>query len=139
MLHDIGHLLPDSANLRRARVCGFLDLVRASLRESDGEQTDKVVIGRLHSDVGLNECLPLAHEGPQLIGSEIQSVKVGQTVFPLNLVDTQLDFAEGVVFIVLKIGERDFKNPAFKRIVGILQTSSAVDESLSHAFNLVSN
>lgn len=37
MLHDIGHLLPDSANLRRARVRSFLDLVRTSLRESDGE------------------------------------------------------------------------------------------------------
>lgn len=139
VLHDIGHLLPDSADLRRARVRSFLDLVRTSLRESDGEQTNKVVIGCLHSDVGFNECLPLAHERAQLIGSKIQSVEVGQAVFPLNLVDTQLDLAEGVVFIVLKIGERDFENPAFKRVVGILQTSGAVYESLPHALKLISN
>lgn len=139
MLHNVGHLLPDGADLRRARVCGFLDLVGASLRESNGEQTDKVFVGRLHSDVGLDERLPLAHKRPQLVGGEVQSVEVGQAVFPLNLVDTQLDLTESVVFVILKIGERDFENSAFQRVIGILQTSGAVDKGLPHTFHTISN
>lgn len=134
MLDDVGHLLPDSADLRRARICGLLNLVGASLGEGDSEQTDKVVIGRLHGNVGLDERLPLAHKGPQLVGGEVQSVEVGQAVFPLHLIDTQLDLAESVVFVVLKIGERDLENTAFQRVVGVLQTSGAVDKGLSHTF-----
>lgn len=139
MLHNVGHLLPDSADLRRARVCGFLDLVGASLRERNGEQTDEIIIGRLHSDVGLDESLPLAHKGTELVGGEVQSVEVGQTVFALHLVDTQLDLAESVVFVVLKIGERDFENSAFQRVVGVFQTGGAVDKGLPHTFHTVSN
>ena len=138
-LHDISHLLSDGANLRRAGICGFLDLVWTSLRECDGEQTNKVIIGRLHSDVSLNERLPLAHEGSQLVGSEVQSMEVGQAVFPLNLVHAKLDLAESVFFVALKIGERDFENTALKGIVGILQTSGAVDKCLSNALQIVSN
>lgn len=134
VLNDVGHLLPDSADLRRARICGLLNLVGASLGEGDSEQTDKVVIGRLHSDVGLDKRLPLAHKGPQLVGGEVQTVEVGQAVFPLHLIDTQLDLTESVVFVVLKIGERDFENPAFQRVVGVLQTSGAVDKGLPHTF-----
>jgi hypothetical protein len=36
-LHDFGHLLPNGADLRRASICGLLDLVGASLGEGDGE------------------------------------------------------------------------------------------------------
>jgi hypothetical protein len=36
----------------------------------------------------------------------------------LNFVDTELDFAEGVFFVILEVGERDFKDAAFKGIVG---------------------
>lgn len=137
-LHDISHLLSDGANLRRPGICGFLDLVWTSLRKCDGEQTNKVIIGRLHSDVSLNERLPLAHEGSQLVGGEVQAMEVGQAVFPLNLVHAKLDLAESVFFVVLKIGERDLENTAFKGIVGILQTSGTVDKGFSHALQIVS-
>ena len=138
-LHDISHLLSDGANLRRAGICGFLDLVWTSLRKCDGKQTNEVIISRLHSDVSLNERLPLAHEGSQLVGGEVQAMEVGQAVFPLNLVHAKLDLAESVFFVALKIGERDFENTALKGIVGILQTSGAVDKCLSNALQIVSN
>lgn len=37
-LHNFGHLLPDSADLGGASVCGFLDLVGTSLGKGDCEQ-----------------------------------------------------------------------------------------------------
>ena len=138
-LHDISHLLSDGANLRRPGICGFLDLVWTSLRECDGEQTNKVIIGRLHSDVSLNERLPLAHEGSQFVGGEVQAMEVGQAVFPLDLVHAKLDLAESVFFVILKIGKGDLENTTFKGIVGILQTGGTVDKCLAHALQIVSN
>lgn len=62
-LHDLSHFLPDSTDLRRAGVCGFFDLVRASLGECNSEQPKKVIIGRFYSNVGLDKRLPFAHQG----------------------------------------------------------------------------
>lgn len=130
-LHDLGHLLADGTDLRRAGVGGLLDLVGASLGEGDGEQANEVVIGGLHGDVGLNERLPLADEGAQLVGGEVQTVEVGQAVLALDLVDTELDLAESVVLIVLEIGEGNLNDTALQGVVGVLQTAGAVDESLA--------
>lgn len=132
-LHDISHLLSDGADLRRPGVCGLLDLVRTSLRKRNGEQTDKVFISRLDSDVRLNECLPLAHKGPQFVGGEVHAMEVGQTVLSLDLIHAKLDLAESMIFVVLKISERHFEDPALQRIVGVLQTGRTVDEGLAHA------
>lgn len=138
-LHDLSHLLADSTDLRRAGVCGLLNLVRTSLRESDGKQTQKVVIGRLDSNVGLDERLPLAHKGSQLVSCEVQAVEVGQAVFPLDLVHAELDFAECVVFVVLQVSEGDLEDPALQRVVRILQTTGPVDQSFSNTLRLVSD
>jgi len=132
-LHDVGHLLSDGADLRRSGVCGLLDLVWTSLRKRDGEQADEIFIGSLNSDVRLDESLPLAHKRPQFVGSEVHAMEVGQTVLSLNLIHAKLDLAESVIFVVLKISERHFENPALQRIVGVLQTSRTVDEGLAHA------
>lgn len=61
-LHNLGHLLADGTDLRRACVGGLLDLVGAFLGEGDSEQANEVVIGGLDGDVGLNERLPLADQ-----------------------------------------------------------------------------
>jgi hypothetical protein len=45
----------------------------------------------------------------------------------LHLVDAELDLAEGVVFILLEIGERDFEDAAFEGVVGVLETGRSVD------------
>lgn len=36
-LHDFGHFLSNSTDLRRAGISGFLDLIGASLRKGNGE------------------------------------------------------------------------------------------------------
>jgi len=58
-------------------------------------------------------------------------VEVGQAVAALNLVDTELDLAEGVVLIFLEVGEGDLEDTALESVVGVLQTSGAVYEGLS--------
>jgi hypothetical protein len=58
-------------------------------------------------------------------------VEVGQAVLALDLVDAELDLAEGVVLIVLEVGEGDLEDTALQGVVGVLQTAGAVDESLA--------
>jgi len=63
-------------------------------------------------------------------------VEVGKAVFTLNLIDPQLDFAERMVFILLEVGKGDLENTALESVVGVLQTSGTVDESLSNISDL---
>jgi hypothetical protein len=130
-LDDLDHLAADGANLGRGGVGGLLDLVRPAAGEGDGEEAKEVVVGGLDGDVGLNQSLPLADERAQLVGGEVESVEVGQAVLALDLVDPQLDLAEGVVLVLLEVGEGDLENTALQRIVGVLQTGGAVDEGLA--------
>ena len=65
-------------------------------------------------------------------------MKIGETIFPLDFVDPELDFAEGMVFILLQIGERDFEYPPLESIVCILETCCSIDQRFSDtAGNLV--
>jgi hypothetical protein len=130
-LHDLGHLLTDSTDLRRRGVGGLLDLVRPALGETNGEEAEEVVVGGLDNDVGLDERLPLADERAELVRGEVETVEVGQAVLALDLVDAELDLAERVVLILLEIGERDFEYPSLEGVVGVLQTGGAVDEGLA--------
>lgn len=138
LAHDVGHLLPDRADLRGARVGGLLNLVGPSLGEGDAEEAEEVVVGGLDDNVGLDEGLPLADERAQLVGCDVQAVEVGQAVLALDLVDAELDLAEGVVLILLEIGERSLEDAALERVVGVLETGGAVDEGLADAGGIVS-
>lgn len=137
-LDDLGHLLADGADLRRASVGSLLNLVGATLGEGNGEQTDEVVVSGLHGDVGLNERLPLADEGAQLVGGEVQTVEVGQAVLALDLIDAELDLAERVVLIVLQVSEGDLEDTTLEGVVGVLQTAGTVDEGLADTLDIVS-
>ena len=92
--HDLGHLLADGSRLGRTSVCGLLDLVWSPLGESDGEKAEKVVVGGLDDNVGLNEGLPLANERLELVGGEVETVEVGQAVLALDLIYPQSNLAE---------------------------------------------
>ena len=129
--HNLHHLLADSPDLRRLGVCGLLDLVRSSLGKGNAEETEEVVVGGLDDDVGLNEGLPLADQGAELVGGEVEAVEVGQAVLALDLVDAELDLAESVVLVLLEIGERDLEYPALESVVCVLETSGTVDEGLA--------
>lgn len=130
-LDDLGHLFADGTNLGRSRIGGLLDLVGAALSESDGEKTEKVVVGGLDRDVGLDQGLPLADERAELVGGEVKAVEVGQAVLALDFVDTELDLAEGVVLVLLEIGEGDLDDTALESIVRVLETGGSVDQGLA--------
>lgn len=132
-LHDLNHLLADRPDLRRSSVCGLLDLVWSSLGEGNGEEAEEVVIGGLDNDVGLDEGLPLADERAELVRGEVEAVEVGQAVLALDLVDAELNLAERVVLILLKVGERNLEYPALQGIVRVLETGGTVDEGLADA------
>lgn len=137
-LHDLGHLLPDGTDLRRAGVGGLLDLIGASLSEGDGEQAKEVVIGRLHGDIGLDQRLPLANKGPQLVGREVQAVEVGEAVLALDFIHAEFNLAEGMVLVVLQVSERNLEDSALQGVVRIPQAAGAVHQSLADALCFVS-
>jgi hypothetical protein len=58
-------------------------------------------------------------------------VEVGQAILALDFVDAEFDFTEGVVFVVLKVGEGDFEDAAFEGVVGVFETSGAVDQGFA--------
>lgn len=130
-LDDLSHLAANGTDLRRGSVCGLLDLVGAALGESNGEEAEEVVVGGLDGDVGLNESLPLADEGAELVGGEVEAVEVGQAVLALDLVDTELNLTESVVLILLEISQRDLENAALQGVVGVLETGGSVDQGLA--------
>ncbi len=115
----------------RSGVGRLLNLVLAALGEANGEKTDEIIISRLHSDVGLNEGLPLADEGAQLVGCEVETVEVGQAVLALNLVDTEANLAERVILILLEISKGNLDDTPLQRVVGVLQTGGTVDKGLA--------
>lgn len=102
-MDDVCHLVSNCANLGRSCISRLLDLVRPSLSEGDGEEANEVIVSGLDGNVGLDQSLPLAHQGTQLVRGEVQAMKIGKAVFSLNLVHTESDFAECVVLVLLKI------------------------------------
>lgn len=129
---DIGHLLANATNLRRAGVGGLLDLVWSSLGKGNGEQAEEVVIGRLHGHIGFDQGLPLADQRSKLVRGEVETVEVCEAVLSLDLVHAELDLSESVVFIVLEISQGDFEDSAFEGVVCVLKTCSPVDERLAN-------
>ena len=139
LLDDLGHLLADGTDLRRGGVRGLLDLVRAALGEGDREESEEVIIGCLDGDVGFDQSLPLADEGTELIGGEVEAVEVGQAVLSLDFVDAELDLAEGVVLVLLEIGQRHFEDATFEGVVGVLETGGSVYEGLADTVRTLSD
>lgn len=131
-LDDVDHLATDGTDLRGSGVGGLLDLVLAALGEADGEEADEVVVGGLDGDVGLNESLPLADEGSQLVGGEVQTVEVGQAVLALDLVDSEANLTESVLLILLEVGEGDLNDTALQGVVCVLETGGTVDQGLAN-------
>ena len=60
-------------------------------------------------------------------------MEIREAVPALDFVDAELDLAEGVFFVVLQVGERDFDNAALEGVVGVFETGGSVDEGLADA------
>lgn len=130
-LHHLEHLFADLANLRRLGVGRLLDLVRALLGEADRKQTQQVTVGGLDFALSLNQSLPLANQRTELVRSKVHTVEVGQAVFALNLIDAELDLAEGVLVVLVKVGKGQLEDAALERVVGVLQSGRTVDQGFA--------
>jgi hypothetical protein len=117
--HDLEHLLAEFPDLGGLGVGGLLHLRGAAPGEADSEETEEVAIGGLDVNVGLDESLPLADEGTELVGGEVHSVEVGEAVLALDLVDAELDLAEVLLLILVEISEGDLDNATLERVVGV--------------------
>jgi hypothetical protein len=129
--HDLGHLGADLTELRRLSVGGLLDLVAVALGEADSEEAEDVTVSGLDVNRGLNERLPLADERAELVGGEVHAVERGQAVLARNILNAELDLAERLLLVVVEVGERELKDTALERVVGVLETLGAVDKSLA--------
>lgn len=137
-LHDFNHLLSHLSQLGGLGVGGLSNLVWLSLGESNGENSQNVVVSGLDGDVGLNQRLPLSHQRSQLVTGEVHAVEVGQQVLTLNLIHSQLDLSVGVVLRALQVSKTNLEHTALQAIGGVLETSGLVDQGLTNVSSLES-
>jgi len=118
--HDLEHLLADFPDLTRLSVSGLAGLIGAALGEANGEEAEEVAIGGFDIDMGLNEGLPFPHKRAKLVGGKVHAVEVGQAVLALDVVDAEFDFAEGLLLVLVEIGQGDLNDTAAERVIGVL-------------------
>lgn len=76
-------------------------MIWPSLGERNSKQSKEIVVSGFDGDVGFNEGLPLSHERAQFIRSKVESMEIGETIFALYFVDSELDFSECMVLVLL--------------------------------------
>jgi hypothetical protein len=111
-------------------------LVTTTRSERDSKETNKITIGSLDIDKGLNKRLPLLDHGTELVGGHIHTVKVGETVFTLDFIDLQLDLTERTRLVLGEITKRHLNNTTVERVIGVTETLSTVDKSLTDLADL---
>lgn len=130
---DLEHALADGTDLAGLSVGGLLDLLRATLGETDGEQTEQVTISGLDVNVGLDQGLPFLDHGAKLVSSDGHTVEVGQAGLALDLVDAKTELAEGLVLrLGVQVTKGDIQDTSTEGVIGVLQTLSAVDQGLTN-------
>ena len=67
----------------------------------------------------LDKGLPLADKRAELVRGEAHAVEVGQAVLALNLVNPELDLAEGLLLILVEIGQGYLDNTTLQRVIGV--------------------
>jgi len=134
--HDLEHLLANLTDLSSLGVGGLLDLVDTLLGEGNSEETEQVTIGGLDINVSLDDGLPLADHGAELVRGHVHTVEVGEAVLALDLIDTQLDLAERVLLVLVQVSEGDLEDTALQRVVGVLHALGTVNEGLANLANV---
>ena len=117
---DFNHLGANSANLRALRVTRALGLVNATLGETNAKHAKRVPIRRLDVDEALNEGEPLANQGANLIRGEVHTGKVRENILALHVFALQLHLTKRLIFVVIQVGEGNFKDATLQAIRGNL-------------------
>ena len=53
--------------------------------------------------MSFNERLPFSNQGTEFVRREVHAMEVSQAILSLDLVDTQFDFAEGLLLILVEV------------------------------------
>lgn len=131
--NDFKHALTDGTDLGSLSVTGLLDLLRATLSESNAEETDEVTISSLDISVTLNQGLPLLDHGTELVLSQGHSVEISQTDLSLDFINTQTELAESGFFTLgVQVSQGHFQNTSLQAILSRTQTLSTVNKSLTN-------
>jgi len=124
LLDDLDHLLADETDVTRLSIAAGGDLVGVALRESNGEDTKDVTIGGLDISVSLNHGEVLADKRAELVGGHVHTKEVGKALVALDLIDLELELAEGVDLLgALEVTEVSLDDTAKEVLTSSLLTS----------------
>lgn len=119
--HDFHHLFTDESLLRVLGIACGLDLTGSSAGEANAEESEKVAIGGLGLDKGLNEGVPLLDEGAKLVLSDVNAVEVGVAVVALYFLYLHLDLPPSLsTACSVQISQRYFEHSTLQAISGVL-------------------
>ena len=132
---EFGHV-GDHLGTDRSALCGFgvtggRNLVVLGSREGNAKETNGVSIRGTAIDIGLDDSLLFANQRAKLVAGHVHAVEIHETVVPLNILDTEADFAVGEGFILLEIGERYFNDASLQVIGGNLLSLGLGNQSLT--------
>jgi len=132
---EFGHV-GDHLGADRPALCGFGvagsgDLVVLGSRECDAKETDGVSVRGTAVYVGLDDGLLLSDQRAKLVAGHVHAVEIQQAVVSLNVLDTESHFTVGKGFVLLKIGEGDFKDTSLEVIGGDLLSLGLGNQGLS--------
>jgi hypothetical protein len=128
---DFAHLLADGTDLSSLCVARLFGLVLPLHGESDNEDAEGVAIRGADVNVALNKGLPLLDEGAQFVAGHFHAVEVADAVVALDIVAAQLDLAEGLVLVVVKISKGRFEDAALQLVGGDFLALCLGDQSLA--------
>mmetsp|Transcript_39065 Transcript_39065/g.54280 ORF Transcript_39065/g.54280 Transcript_39065/m.54280 type:complete len:233 (-) Transcript_39065:56-754(-) len=131
--HDLRHLLADGADLGGLGVARPLEGVLTLFGESNAEQTHAVSVSGDDVGVRLNEGLPLADKGPELVSGKVHAPEVAQDVASLHVFSTELHLAEGLVLILVEVCKRALENTSLQSIRSNLCSLCTGDKGLADA------
>ena len=120
--HDVSHLLADGTNLSGLSVGSLADLEWTLLGETNAETPEDVSVNSLHVNRGLDERLPLADKGAELVGGEVHAPEVAKDLLALDLLNAELNLAVGIVLVLVEVTEGHLEHTTLKGVAGELCT-----------------
>ena len=104
------------AYLLRLGIAMLLGGAALLLGESNTKDTQKISVGSLGINMGLNQGLPLLHHGTKLVGGEVHTVELCQAILALHIFAYKLEFLVRPL-CVLKINKQSIlinADPCFR-------------------------
>lgn len=114
--HGLHHLLPDGSGLGLLGVAGCLDLSSPPLSEANAEKSEKIAVGSLDLDEGLDQRLPFLDKLTDFVSGSGHTVETGVAVLRLllNFLDLELDVSVVHLWGLVQIGKVNCEDTSFK-------------------------